>query len=246
MAVEPAEPHDQPAATLALRMRAFSVHVFTALGAVLGLLALSAAIEGIWTDVFFWLALAALVDAADGPFARRFAVAHTLPRWSGDVLDLVVDYVNYVFVPAVALALGGILPTHLALPAAALVLVTGAIYFADRRMKTEDAYFLGFPAAWNLVAYYLFLLRPDPILALAIVLVLCALTFVPLAFVHPLRVQRHRTLNFILLAIWIALGAVSLAYELSPPAPVTYALVALALYFLSAGLLRQPRERSRE
>ena len=244
MAAEPAEPHDPPAATLALRARAFSVHIFTTLGAVLALLALNAAIEGIWTDMFFWLALAALVDAVDGPLARRFAVAETLPRWSGEVLDLVVDYVNYVFVPAVALAQGGIFPGYFALPAAALILVTGAIYFADRRMKTEDSYFRGFPATWNLVAYYLFLVRPDPMLALALVLILCVLTFVPLAFVHPLRVQRHRTLNLALLAAWVVLGLVSLAYDLSPPAPLTYALVALALYFLSAGLLRRPRNGS--
>jgi phosphatidylcholine synthase len=239
MAAEPAEPHDPPAPTLALRARAFSVHLLTTLGAALGLLALNAAIETIWTDMFFWLALAALLDAVDGPLARRFAVADALPRWSGEVLDLVVDYVTYVFVPGVALAQAGILPAPYALPTAALVLITGAIYFADRRMKTEDAYFRGFPATWNLVAFYLFLLRPDPMLALAIVIVLCVLTFVPLPFLHPLRVRERRTLNLTLLALWVAFGAVALGYDLAPPAPVTYALVALALYFLTAGLLRR-------
>lgn len=238
MAAEPAEPDDRSVATLVLRARAFSVHVLTTLGAVLALLALVAAIESIWTDMFFWLALAALVDSVDGQLARRFAVAEMLPRWSGEVLDLVVDYVNYVFVPAVAIALGGIVPLYFGLPAAGLIVVTSAIYFADRKMKTNDAYFQGFPATWNLVAYYLFLVRPEPMLALALVLVLCVLTFVPITFVHPLRVARHRRVNLVLLAAWVMLGLVSLAYDLAPPAPVTYALVALVLYFFTAGLLR--------
>jgi phosphatidylcholine synthase len=107
-------------------------------------------------------------------------------------------------------------------------------------MKTDDAYFRGFPAVWNLVAFYLFLLRPDSLLALALVLMLCVLTFVPIAFVHPLRVRQHRALNVTLLAAWAALGAVAIAYDLTPPLPVTYALAALALYFLAAGLLRRP------
>jgi phosphatidylcholine synthase len=241
MAADEAPSHEPPLPTLPQRAGAFSVHLLTALGAVFALLALSAAIDSVWSDMFFWLALAALVDAIDGQLARRFLVAERLPRWSGEVLDLVVDYLNYVFVPAIALALGGVLPPLLAFPAAALILITGAIYFADRRMKTDDAYFRGFPATWNLVAFYLFLLRPDPLLALLLVVVFCVLTFVPLTFVHPLRVRYLRSLNLTLLALWLALGMIALAYDLAPPAPIVYALVALVLYFLIAGLLRPSR-----
>jgi phosphatidylcholine synthase len=226
------------------RARALAVHLLTALGAVLGLLALMAAFEAIWTDMFFWLALAALIDGVDGWLARRYAIAETLPRWSGEVMDFVVDFLTYVFVPVVGMVVGGILPEKLALPVATLILVVSVIYFADRSMKTADGYFRGFPAAWNLVAFYLFLLRPEPYLAFGIVLVLCALTFVPVQFVHPLRVDRNRPLSATLLAIWVMLGIVALINDLSPPASVIYALVAVLIYFLGIGLLHQVRARS--
>ncbi|HEY8267811.1 MAG TPA: phosphatidylcholine synthase [Xanthobacteraceae bacterium] len=234
-------PQQVSPAPLIERAGAFAVHGLTALGAVFGLLALLAAIESVWIDVFFWLAVAVVVDAVDGPLARRFKVAETLPRWSGATLDFIVDYLTWVFVPVVALVYGNILPERFAFLASGLILITSAIYFADTRMKTDDAYFRGFPAAWNLVAYYLFLVRPDPYLALALVVILCALTFAPVRFVHPLRVEHHRLLNIVLLALWGVLGVVSLVTDLAPPPAVTYGLVAIALYFLIAGALRHPR-----
>jgi phosphatidylcholine synthase len=240
MATEPPAPQGPPA-PLIERAGAFAVHGLTALGAVFALLAMLAAFESVWIDVFFWLAVAIAVDAIDGPLARRFKVAETLPRWSGATLDFIVDYLTWVFVPVVALISANILPERFALLAGGLILITSAIYFADSRMKTKDAYFLGFPAAWNLVAYHLFLVRPDPYLALALVIILCALTFAPVRFVHPLRVERHRPLNIALLALWAVLGVVSLLYDLSPPSGITYGLVAIALYFLIAGALSPAR-----
>ena len=112
--------------------------------------------------MFVWLGIALFIDGVDGTFARRLRVADVLPRWSGDVLDLVVDILNYVFVPAYALAASGLLPRPLAIPLGILIVVTGSLYFADRLMKTSDYYFRGFPALWNVAAFYLFLLRPAP------------------------------------------------------------------------------------
>ncbi|MDP1907734.1 MAG: phosphatidylcholine synthase, partial [Hyphomicrobium sp.] len=141
---------------------AFLVHIFTASGALLALLAMLAAIGGRWTEMFLWLSAALVIDGIDGTFARWLRVKETLPRWSGDVLDLVVDFLTYVFIPAYALAAGPLLPPAFALPAAAAVLISGAIYFADLQMKTGDYHFRGFPALWNIVLFYLFLLRADP------------------------------------------------------------------------------------
>src|SRR6516165_5561062 len=112
----------------------FCVHVLTAAGAACALLALMAAVAGQWAVMFAWLGLALIVDAADGPLARRLEVARTLPRWSGDTLDLVVDFATYVFVPAYAIAASGVLPTGFGAAAGVLVVVTGALYFADRAM----------------------------------------------------------------------------------------------------------------
>src|SRR5579884_3350933 len=116
------------------RTAAFAVHIFTACGAACALLALLAAAETRWRAMFLWLGVALIIDGTDGPFARRLRVAAVLPRWSGEVLDLVVDVMTYVFVPAYALAASGLLPQSAAVPLGSIVVVTGALYFADRRM----------------------------------------------------------------------------------------------------------------
>jgi phosphatidylcholine synthase len=218
---------------------AFAVHVFTASGAALGLLALLAAVKLNWTLTFCFLGAALFVDGVDGTIARRLKVAERLPRWSGDTLDLVVDFVTYVFVPAYLVAIGGLLPPLAALPLAALICVVGALYFADRRMKTGDNYFRGFPAVWNAPVFYLFLLRPDPWISAAVIIALAILTFVPFPFVHPFRVRRLRAFSALLIVAWAALAAVALIHDMVPPAWVTVALCAIAVYFLGAGLLRR-------
>ena len=212
-------------------LAAFAVHVFTACGAACALLALTAATGADWTRMFLWLGVAFIVDGVDGTFARHLHVAELLPRWSGDVLDFVVDYATYVFVPAYAIATGGVLPASVALPLGLIVAVTGAIYFADRRMKTSDSYFRGFPALWNIVAFYLFLLKPAPWLAALAVLVLAAATFAPIYFVHPVRVPRWRIVNLVALVLWAGLAILALTQHLDPPGWAAAALAAIADLF---------------
>ena len=217
-------------------VRAFAVHVFTATGAALALTALIAAARGQWALMFACLGAALFVDGVDGTMARRLNVAEVLPRWSGDVLDLVVDFVTYVFVPAYAIAMSGLLPQLLALPAGIAVVVTGALYFADRNMKTEDNYFRGFPTLWNAAAFYLFLLKPQPWLATAAVAVLVVLTFVPFKFVHPFRVIRLRGMNIVAVLAWSVLALVAVLTDLEPGPWVTGGLVVVAVYVVTVGL----------
>jgi phosphatidylcholine synthase len=219
--------------------RAFAVHVFTACGAALALLAMILATGEHWTGMFFCLGLALIVDGVDGPLARAFNVAEMLPRWSGVTLDVVVDFVTYVFVPAFAIAASGLLPPALAIPAGVVVTISGALYFADREMKTQDNYFRGFPAVWNLAAFYLYVLAPPEWIAAAAVAALAVLTFVPFRFVHPLRVKRLRALNIVLLAIWAVLALVTIEKNLEPGPYVTAALTTIAVYFLIAGVFRK-------
>jgi phosphatidylcholine synthase len=221
-----------------VRIRAFTIHVFTATGAALALLALILATGGHWAGMFFCLGMALVVDGIDGPMARAFDVEKLLPRWSGNTLDLVVDFTTYVFVPAFAIAASGLLPHVLAIPTAIVVVITGALYFADREMKTDDNYFRGFPAVWNLAAFYLYLLEPPEWVAVAAIVVLAGLSFVPIRFLHPLRVQRWRPLNIGLLAAWAVLAFVSVIQDLSPGLYVTLPLSLIAIYFFLIGLLR--------
>jgi phosphatidylcholine synthase len=196
--------------------------------------------------MFWWLGVAFVVDAVDGPLARHFNVAETLPRWSGDTLDLVVDFLTYVFVPAYALAASGLLGTPFDIAAGIVIVVTGGLYFADRRMKMHDNYFRGFPALWNCAAFYLLLLRPSPLLAAAAIVLLAVLTFVPFPFIHPLRVRRLRALTLLLLGVGTILAVIALMRDLAPGPWITGGLVAIGLYVLAAGVFRSADARSKD
>jgi len=232
--------NDHVPARPAVRAAAFGVHVLTAVGAALAFMALAAAADRHWAQMFLWLGLAVIVDTIDGPIARRIKVADVLPRWAGDVLDLVVDFLTYVFVPAYAIVGGGFLPDQAALAAGIVIVMTGVLYFADRGMKTADNYFRGFPAVWNVVAFFLFLLRPGPWATGTIIAALAVLTFVPIVFVHPFRVVRLRALSAALLGLGLVLTVAAVASDMAPGPWVTGGLCAIGLYFLAAGLLRRP------
>jgi phosphatidylcholine synthase len=217
-----------------MRLAAFGVHVFTALGAGIALIAMLEAVREHWANMFGWLGVALIIDAVDGPLARKLDVVRLQPNWSGEVLDLVVDFVTYVFVPAYAITASGLL-----LPLAAPVLgigivVSSALYFADRRMKAADNHFRGFPALWNVAAFYLFLLRPQPVLATLGVAILIALTFAPFHVLHPLRVVRLRWLTLWLLAAWAGLAIYTLACDFSVGAPIIAGLCAIAAYIVGS------------
>jgi phosphatidylcholine synthase len=212
------------------RAAAFSVHIFTALGAGVALIALLEAVREHWAAMFWWLGVALVIDAVDGPIARRLDVARVQPDWSGEVLDLVVDFVTYVFVPAYAITASGLL-----LPLAAPLLgmgitVSGALYFSDRRMKAADNHFRGFPGLWNFAAFYLFLLHLSPAWSSLGVAILIVLTFVPFNVLHPIRVVRLRWLTLSLIGAWAVLGVVALINDFDVSSPVTAALCAIAVY----------------
>jgi phosphatidylcholine synthase len=184
--------------------------------------------------MFGWLGAALIIDALDGPIARRLDVARVQPNWSGDVLDLVVDFVTYVFVPAYAITASGLLLPVAAPLLGAGIVVTGALYFADRRMKAADNHFRGFPALWNAAAFYLFLLHLPPALSSLAVAVLIALTFAPIHVVHPIRVVRLRGLTLSLLAAWAVLALIVLANDFDVGAFVTVGLCAIAAYVVAS------------
>jgi phosphatidylcholine synthase len=220
--------------------RAFAVHLLTVSGTALAFLAMLAAVDHNWSLMFLWLGVALLVDGIDGPLARRFAVATVLPRWSGDTLDLVIDFLTYVFVPAYAIVNAGLLPDGLALLAGLAIVATSAIYFADRQMKTPDNYFRGFPALWNAVAFYLILLALPGWINALLIAALLILTFVQVPFIHPFRVKRLRYINVAVLTVWSILAGIALWRDMSPELFVKVGLCVIAVYVLVAGWLRKP------
>jgi phosphatidylcholine synthase len=218
----------------AIRAAAFSVHVFTALGAGVALIAMLEAVREHWAAMFAWLGVALIIDAVDGPIARRLDVVRVQPNWSGEVLDLVVDFITYVFVPAYAITASGLL-LPLAAPLLGIgIVVTSALYFADRRMKTDDNHFRGFPALWNAAAFYLFLLHWPPAASTLAVAALIVLTFIPFHVLHPVRVARLRGLTLTLIAVWAVLVIYALASDFHVGLPITVALCAIALYVVGS------------
>jgi phosphatidylcholine synthase len=231
------EQGDESATSLASPLRraaAFGVHVFTALGAGVALLALLEAVREHWAAMFAWLGVAMIIDGVDGPMARRLDVVRLQPNWSGDILDLVVDFVTYVFVPAYAIT-----SSRLLMPVAAPILgigiaMSGALYFADRRMKSADNHFRGFPGLWNFAAFYLFLLHWPPALSSLAMLLLIVATFLPFQVVHPVRVVRLRRLTLTLMAVWAVLGLYVLVRDFEVGLPVTIVLCLIALHVVAS------------
>jgi phosphatidylcholine synthase len=229
-----ADQQDSSLASPLMRAAAFSVHIFTALGAGVALIALLEAVREHWAAMFWWLGVALVIDGVDGPIARRLDVVRMQPNWSGEVLDLVVDFVTYVFVPAYAITASGLLLPLVAPLLGGGIAVSGALYFSDRRMKAEDNHFRGFPGLWNIAAFYLFLLHLPPGLSSLGVAILIVLTFAPFHVVHPVRVARLRWLTLLLIGIWGVLAAIALVNDFHVSAPVTAGLCVIAAYIVGS------------
>ena len=219
---------------------AWAVHAFSASGAVLALLAVLAIDGHRWTEAMLWLFAALVVDGVDGTMARAARVKELAARVDGDVLDLVIDYLNYVFVPTLFILEAGLLPDAAALPLAAFIQLSSLYIFARRDMKTEDNYFRGFPALWNIVALYLFAAGLDPNIAALVVAALVVLTFAPIHFVHPFRVRDYGVFLPVLALVW-AFSTLALLIE-SPIRAILLAVSAIsAIIIVVLGLWRTAR-----
>jgi phosphatidylcholine synthase len=217
----------------------WAVHVLTASGAAIALVAAVAAGHGQWQLVFLLLGIAMIIDGVDGPIARALGVTQRLPWFDGAILDLVVDYTTYVLIPALVLAQSGLLTEPFATGAGIVVAIVGALYFADTRMKTADQAFRGFPAVWNTVVYQLMVYKFPQLVTALIVLAFAVATFLPIEFVHPMRVKRLRPLTFAMSVAWGVLAIAALYADLSP-GPVVLTLFALVnLYFAVIGVYLQ-------
>lgn len=222
---------------------AWSVHLFTASGIVLAFLALEATARGEWRLALLWLLAALAVDGIDGTLARHARVKAVVPRIDGEAFDLIVDYLNYVFVPAVFIVRAGLVPPALALPLAAAILLSSVYVFVRRDMKTADNYFRGFPALWNVVALYLFAARPGPEAGAGVVLLFALLSFAPIRFVHPFRVTDWQPWLKLAALAWAVATLALLWPGWSPAAGRAWlaASLALAAFMIALGLVRSLR-----
>ena len=233
----------QPAGSGPPAVWAWLVHAFTATGAVLALLALLAIERGDFGWAMIWLLVALAVDGVDGSLARWAYVKTRAPRIDGDTMDLIIDYLNYVFVPAIFIIRAELVPAGYAPWLAGLILVSALYNFTRRDLKTEDNYFRGFPALWNVVAFYLFVARPDPAVGAIVVVALAAMTFAPVHFVHPFRVRDYGRWLPALALVWAAATAALLwpGWEAGPRSALLAVSTSAGLILLALGLLRTLR-----
>ena len=225
--------------------RAYAVHMFTATGAVFSMLAMLAAVDAQWSLMFLWLVVALIVDGIDGPMARKYDVKSKAPIIDGVLLDLIIDYLTYVFIPAFALFNSGLLPGWTGWVAICVITFASVLYFADTRMKTADYSFSGFPACWNMVAVVVFALRPDFWIILAIVVVLSVTMFLRVKFVHPVRTRRWRWVTLPVALAWVALATAAAWADFAQAPWITLSLVATSVYLMTAGAVQQVLYRER-
>ena len=217
----------------------FAIHLLTASGAALAILAILAVADGDWNTAFVWLGIALLIDGIDGPLARRNRVRERLPKWDGAALDHVVDYTTYVFVPAVIVAEGLGLSAPFGAIAGIVVAGSGALYYGDTRMKQPDNSFRGFPVVWNMVAFGLYAFLPPPPVTFVIVVVLAVMTFLPINFVHPVRVVRWRVATLAVVVFWFAACAWLIVTDFQASIVVKVLLSLASAYLFGVAAVQQ-------
>ena len=220
-------------------LKALSVHWLTATGAVFAMLAMLAAADGKWSLMYLWLVVAFAVDGIDGPLARKHKVKHYAPEFDGVLLDLIIDYLTYVFIPAFALFKSGLLPGWTGWLAIIVITFTSALYFADTRMKTKDNSFSGFPGCWNMLIIVIFAIQPNFWISLTLVGALAVAMFLPLKFIHPVRTQRWRMLSLPVAFAWTFFAGWAAWVDFHPESWAHWGLVATSIYLMFAGIAQQ-------
>jgi phosphatidylcholine synthase len=163
------------------------IHAFTATGAFVGLLALCAIYKQEYLSAFWLMGMTILIDAVDGLFARIVRIKEVVPQIDGELLDNIVDFFNYTLVPSFFLMVTPLLPERLVCVMA--ITFSSAYQFTQVDAKTQDHFFKGFPSYWNIVVFYLFFWQMNVWVNLVILLTLAILSFVPIKYVYPSRMD---------------------------------------------------------
>jgi phosphatidylcholine synthase len=232
-----------PAGAHGAKAAAWLAHAYTGTGAVLAFLAARDIIDHQYRAAFFWLSVQVAIDATDGIVARRARVSAVLPWFDGAKLDDIIDYLTYVFVPALFVWRALLVPDAWSMPVAGAMLVASAYGFSRTDAKTADHFFTGFPSYWNIVVFYLAVAGFDPVLNAAILLFLAVMVFVPIRYIYPSRTPILQTLTVVLGILWGVLMLVMLwEYPLVPRAVFLASLV-YPVYYLGLSLVLHARRR---
>ena len=210
---------------------AWLVHLYTALGAVVAFVTIVLIEQLKFQEAFWLMALAVAIDSTDGTLARAARVKELIPQFDGDRLEDIVDYANYVIVPSWFLLHANLLPAEDALWLVCLPLIASAYGFCQKEAKTSDNFFLGFPSYWNIIAFYLYVLRSPPWINAFAILLLSVLVFVPIKYIYPSRSPSFRALTNSLGSLW-AVAVLAIIYLLpEPPSWLVFASLLFPAYY---------------
>lgn len=219
------------------RLAGWGVHIFTASGAVCGLLALLSIYKNDLIPAFWWMGAAVVIDAVDGMFARMIRIRQCVPEINGELLDNIVDFFNYTMVPAFFLLVTSLVPEYWRIVCVIAITLSSAYQFTQVDAKTSDHFFKGFPSYWNIAIFYLFFWQMDPSVNLVILIGLAILSFVPIKYIYPSRLDfltHNTTLRFAVLVatvIWgFATYGLMYSYPESNPLLVTVSMIYMILY----------------
>ncbi|MDN5248786.1 phosphatidylcholine synthase [Bartonella sp. TP] len=233
------EPSSQVKRITMPQLLAFTVHLFTATGSIFAFLSLTEASCKNWMVSFAWLGLALFVDGVDGPVARHLKVKYVLPNWSGELLDNIIDYVAYVLIPAFIVYNSGLLNHTLSYISALIIVISSAVYYADMGMKTKENFFKGFPVVWNMLVFSLFIIAPNQWVSFICIITSALVSFLPIYFLHPVRVERLRSINLPIFLLWCGLGVLALFYQLHPPLWLRIGVAVTGIYLYIIGGIMQ-------
>ena len=220
---------------------AWLVHLYTASSALFAFFATKAVFEHRYRDAFFWLAVTVFVDATDGVLARRAKVSTRLPWFNGSKLDDIVDYLTYVFVPALIVWRAILVPDSWSTAVVAAMLLSSLFGFNRDDAKTADHFFTGFPSYWNIVVFYLYVAAWSPVINGAILLGCAALVFVPIRYVYPSRTRVWQVPTVLMGSIWGVLMCVMLWRLPAVPRIVFFASLVFPVYYVALSLALQWR-----
>jgi phosphatidylcholine synthase len=217
-----------------MKTRAYLVHLLTASGLIPIMLSVDAIWQGEARLALIWLGVAMMIDGLDGPLARRYQVAVHTPHIDGSVLDHVIDFTGYCFLPALMIHHFNLVPSGFGVIATSYLLMTALYTFANRQAKTDENDFRGFPALWNIVVFYMIIFESGQMLNLAAIAFFGAMTFAPTRFIHPVRVVALRRLTIPLLAIWTIMVFTYLGMgRAALPPLMDWVFMTLSVYFLA-------------
>ena len=227
----------EPKPNLLRLIAAWGVHLFTATGAVWGLLAILAIFAGDYKMMIVWMIVAMLVDGFDGMLARWANVKKYADGIDGALLDNILDYLNYVLVPALFIIKAEVLPESVRLLTACLILLTSAYQFTQTDAKTDDHHFKGFPSYWNVAALYMLLMNLPPWVNFAFLILFNIMVFIPIKYIYPSRNSYLRQLTLALTYLYGAIGIWGLLQYPNQPGWVVWASLVYVAYYLVLSLI---------